>query len=431
MIAGMTNAQQWTLVSQIPTGPHINSISVVNQNVIWICCDTAKLYLTVNGGLNWTLRNNGLPVYNLYGISALDSMNCWVGTRIGSIYRTSDGGLNWSVQFSLSGSFSNCIKMFDMNYGIYNGDPTGAGQPMQYRYTTNGGSNWNLSPNAPISSNHYSLVNAWDWLDTGHIWIGVANAVTNATNTKVNRTFSGFQGGVWDSYTFLGTGTSDGLYAQAIAFTDLQNGMLGINNSAIRKTTNGGINWNTVSAPGGLISFYVTEMESFKDASHLIRAGIGTTATHYIYRTTDYGTTWVNEPLPALGSVNKLGQMEFVNQSLGYAGCASGVFMKFTGPSGINSNANTLPGEFKLEQNFPNPFNPSTTINFSIPATGQVLLKIYDVTGREVNTLLNEIMSAGNYSVDFNAPDGMNSGVYFYTLVSGNNKESKRFILTK
>jgi hypothetical protein len=90
---------------------------------------------------------------------------------------------------------------------------------------------------------------------------------------------------------------------------------------------------------------------------------------------------------------------------------------------------------FSLSQNYPNPFNPSTTINYTI-ASGQlagnnlVTLKIYDILGREVKTLVNEKQSAGSYSVSFNA-DKLASGIYFYTLRAGNFVQTKKMILLK
>lgn len=73
------------------------------------------------------------------------------------------------------------------------------------------------------------------------------------------------------------------------------------------------------------------------------------------------------------------------------------------------------PSEYKLQQNYPNPFNPATTINYQIPQTGFVQLKIYDMLGAEVATLVNETKSEGYYSVNFNA-DNLPSGVYIYSL---------------
>lgn len=141
LLYGNANSQ-WSYVSSIPSGPYINSISVVDANTIWVCCDTGKVYKSTNGGLNWLQRNFGLGAGNLYGISALDTSNCWIGSVSGTIYYTSNGGYNWVSQLTVSGSFSDGIKMFNSNYGIYYGDPAGNGQPFQYRYTTNGGANW-------------------------------------------------------------------------------------------------------------------------------------------------------------------------------------------------------------------------------------------------------------------------------------------------
>ncbi|MCB0727602.1 MAG: T9SS type A sorting domain-containing protein [Ignavibacteriae bacterium] len=97
---------------------------------------------------------------------------------------------------------------------------------------------------------------------------------------------------------------------------------------------------------------------------------------------------------------------------------------------GINSNNSSISENFKLYQNYPNPFNPVTTINFSIPRQGNVTLKVYDVTGKAVKTLINEQRAAGIYTVSF---DGNNlpSGAYFYRLESGEFKEVKRMILVK
>ncbi|NWG29452.1 MAG: T9SS type A sorting domain-containing protein [Ignavibacteriaceae bacterium] len=86
--------------------------------------------------------------------------------------------------------------------------------------------------------------------------------------------------------------------------------------------------------------------------------------------------------------------------------------------------------DYKLQQNYPNPFNPTTSISFSIPKNGFVTLKVYDILGKEVAELVNEIKEAGNYSVTFNASE-LPSGIYFYTLTSGNFTATKKLILLK
>jgi hypothetical protein len=89
-----------------------------------------------------------------------------------------------------------------------------------------------------------------------------------------------------------------------------------------------------------------------------------------------------------------------------------------------------VPKTFALEQNYPNPFNPSTTIRYQLPQSATVSLKIYDVLGREVQTLVNERQAAGQYSVPFNA-DGLASGVYFYRLQAGSFVQTKKMMLIK
>ena len=85
---------------------------------------------------------------------------------------------------------------------------------------------------------------------------------------------------------------------------------------------------------------------------------------------------------------------------------------------------------FKLKQNYPNPFNPSTIISYSIPQNAFVTLKVYNILGNEVSTLVNEQKAAGNYNVTFNASQ-LSTGIYFYTLQSENYSETKKLILMK
>ena len=95
----------------------------------------------------------------------------------------------------------------------------------------------------------------------------------------------------------------------------------------------------------------------------------------------------------------------------------------------IEVNVNT-PTEYSLEQNYPNPFNPATTISYSIKEKGFVNLKVYDVLGNEVKTLVNEEQEAGKYQFEFNAIS-FASGIYFYSLQAGDFVSTKKMILLK
>lgn len=100
-----------------------------------------------------------------------------------------------------------------------------------------------------------------------------------------------------------------------------------------------------------------------------------------------------------------------------------------TGTTGV-PQPNPVPSAYALNQNFPNPFNPATIISFDVPRKGFVTLKIYDVLGKEIATLVNEEFSFGRRSVQFNA-NGLASGVYFYRLQSGDFIQTKRMMLLK
>jgi hypothetical protein len=97
-------------------------------------------------------------------------------------------------------------------------------------------------------------------------------------------------------------------------------------------------------------------------------------------------------------------------------------------PAGITGNG--IPLSFGLDQNYPNPFNPSTQITYSLNSKGAVSLRIFDVTGKEVSSLVNEIQPEGNYSVVFNAAN-FPSGIYYYKLQSGDRSEVKKMTLLK
>ncbi|CAF3743585.1 unnamed protein product [Rotaria sp. Silwood1] len=111
----------------------------------------------------------------------------------------------------------------------------------------------------------------------------------------------------------------------------------------------------------------------------------------------------------------------FINSSLWVA--------KLSGVTSVENN-NSAPVSFKLEQNYPNPFNPTTKINFSIPKSEFVTLKIYNSMGKEVNTLVSENMTSGNYEYTFSGME-LSSGVYFYRLSTPDYTETKSMTLIK
>ena len=101
-----------------------------------------------------------------------------------------------------------------------------------------------------------------------------------------------------------------------------------------------------------------------------------------------------------------------------------------SGTIGIEPVGNIIPQKYSLEQNYPNPFNPETVIRFSIPEQNFTRLVVYDILGKEIAVLVNEVLSAGNYNINFEAAE-LPSGIYFYRLNTDKFSESRKMILLK
>ena len=150
----------------------------------------------------------------------------------------------------------------------------------------------------------------------------------------------------------------------------------------------------------------------------------------YLY-TLNQGQTWTESPFL---TVSRMNAICFVDSGLGWAVGNDGWIQKTTNSGGVFTNVEqedkNLASSFVLYQNYPNPFNPITKINYEIPNTEFILLKIFDILGTEAAILINEEQPAGKYSVQF---DGSNltSGIYFYQLKADSYIATKKFILLK
>ena len=98
--------------------------------------------------------------------------------------------------------------------------------------------------------------------------------------------------------------------------------------------------------------------------------------------------------------------------------------------SSLGEELESNPTEFNLAQNYPNPFNPSTTIRYAVPKTSQVSIKLYDLTGQEVASLVNEVKEVGTYEVKFDARN-LASGVYLYKMIAGDFSSVKKLNVLK
>ena len=306
----------------------------------------------------------------------------------------SSGTVNWLYGVSFT----------DANIGMVVGD---WGTILR---TTNGGATWTSQPN-PMS--------------------GVGNVLTSVSFTDANMgTAVGSGGSILRttdggaSWTSQSSGTTEWL--QGVSFTDANTGTAVGSRGIILRTTDGGINWTSQANPYQYRVLSTLYGVFFTDFNKGITVGDRTP----ILRTTDGGATWTSQ---FCGTTNSLYGVCFTNANTGTVVGSFGTILRTTtgGVTWLERDKTPfLPQYLTLTQNYPNPFNPSTTIRFEIPGRSYVALKIYDLLGREVATLVNETLDAGWYTTIWNA-NRVASGIYVYRLQAGEYQEGKKLVLLR
>lgn len=195
----------------------------------------------------------------------------------------------------------------------------------------------------------------------------------------------------------------------------------------IYKTTNGGSNWNNISGdlPDVPVNDGLIYYPGYSTSVYLVATDVG------VFMTSNYGTNWVElaEGLPNTVAMH----LDYNDVSgkiiLGTHG--RGTWETSITITSISSNINEVPKSFALMQNYPNPFNPNTKIQFSIKEKGLVTIKVYNIIGKEISTLVNKNFNAGNYNFTFYG-DNYASGMYLYSLfVNGIRIDTKKMMLIK
>jgi hypothetical protein len=359
--------------------------------------DKSGIYRTNNNGTDWTQVDSGLTDLRVHSFAVIGTY-LFAGTN-GGVFLSTNNGTSWTpVNTGLT------------NLNIYPLDVSGP----------------NLFAGTSVSGVFLSTDNGTSWTPVNE---GMTNLEINALAVSGPNIFAGTNGGVFlstnngTSWTPVNEGLTNNL---ANCFTvNGTNLFVGTYGGGVFLSTNNGTSWTPVNE--GLSNLNLLSLLTFDDSK--ILAG---TDGDGIFLSTDNGTSWtpVNESLTKLSvlSLGIVGTELFAGTS---GGSSNGVWRRPF--SEIITDVETiteLPKQFALYQNFPNPFNPSTTINFIIPKSSFVNLKVYSMLGKEIARLVNEEKPAGTYEVDFNGSN-LPSGVYFYRLQAGSFVEAKKMILLK
>lgn len=365
-----------------------------------------------------------LPVNDFVrDIFFLDSLDGWVAT-VSYILKTTNGGDNWAVTDSSNNSYYK-IQFFDNNTGYRCGVLGGGGASVWK--TTNSGYNWGLKYNFGfgfgiedlqfldentgwISSSDFDFGGIWKTTNGGNSWIrqlsptsfpllkikaiSILNndtgwAINDGTFKELYRTTNG--GTNWNTQYSFGGQLND------ISFLNKDTGIISGGINFI--TTNGGFNWIQTNDGGIKLSFGNDSI-----------GWAGDVVIQQIHKTSNSGITWyrqttdANNPIPfALSTLN--------------AWAGGNKLLHTTDGGGLSSVSvnNIFLNSFVLNQNYPNPFNPITIINYQLRNNSFVTLKVFEINGKEIKTLISQRQNAGNYEIYFDG-SSLNSGVYFYRI---------------
>lgn len=375
----------------------------------------------------------------------------------GTILRTTDGGLNWNKLLNITSKNLKSINIAQNNFYV-------CGDSGFIIESSNFGVSWNSIP-FQFQTNLSGVF----FIDTLNGYVVGENSIYKTTNKGGNWTHQTFDNNLFQAVYFINKDTG---FA-----TSLRIFSPGNFHSAIYKTTNGGIDWFIqISTPGEeLYEIYFIDSVGYIIGEH-----------EKVFRTTNYGSNWY-EPHPTTpprtesffstffidsltgwitGDVEKiyktsngalswdiqlsrldlnkvvfLNSIVFKDSNKGFAVGSqrisstefAGIIFKTTngGITSINDDqSSNRDFRYKLHQNYPNPFNPVTTISYQIKEQGLVQLKVYNLLGQEIVSLVNEVKSPGIYESLFDASN-LPSGVYIYSLRVNDFVQNNKMTLLK
>lgn len=407
----------WNFI-QTTTTSQITDIQYSGFFNCWATHTGMGLVFTTNSGTSWISISfyDSTFTTSFNGVHFLNSQTGWAVGGALQIRKTTNGGFNWVRQIPppLAGVL-NSVYFFDENTGIAIGRKTANYNSCILR-TTNSGVIW--SEIIASASNENELFGQF-WFNSSTGWICGKNILLKSTNGGLN----------YINYYSNIPPTVNGQNALlSIHFENPSTGWIGgsnLDHKNIYKTTNGGVNWIFQDNPVAQYTYSQINDICFID-NNRGWAAHGTPGSGTILFTTNSGVNWLiddntNTWFDCLWTVNDA----TVNCG------ASGGKIWYTGiPSSVKKLNENLPGKFLLSQNYPNPFNQSTMFNVKCSMAGVVKVCVYDISGKEVATLVNEKLQAGTYEVKWNAVN-LPSGVYYYKLTAGDYSEVRKMILIK
>ena len=378
----VNSGDSWTQKT-VPDGKGLMDIFFVDANTGWAVGMNGTILKTINGGDSWIAQNSGRTDW-LEDVFFFDTNNGFVGGSKG-ILHTQDGGTTWDFDEAGDGWIEDIIFCDSLN-----GFAVGAVGSILSKSIDGYGS-------VSVSGGR---AKTWITNDGGKTWsedvVSVGGWLLQGFFTDQNSGWAvGNAGTIVKYHNILPIpAPPSNLTAHSISATKIQ------------------LDWSDNAT--NEVGFYLYRSDGISGAYQLL-ATVNTDTISYLDSTVTEGTTYWYR----IRTFNSIGVSAYTLEALATAGFISSIAYNSSGPT-----------EYTLEQNFPNPFNPSTTIKFALPKTEEVKIEVFNAIGQKVTTLLDKQMSKGIHEVLFDAPN-LPSGVYVYKIDAGDFIAKRKCLLLK
>ncbi|HXX63895.1 MAG TPA: T9SS type A sorting domain-containing protein, partial [Bacteroidota bacterium] len=397
-------------------------VKAVNNNMAWTGGSKGGVFVTGNGGISWAPVGGGaIGSATVDAIEALDAgtayVSCYAGGN-GTIYRTTNGGSLWSAVANVAGVAIGGIQMKTPLEGYAVGTPVSA--KWTILKTTDGGTSWTALPTGPavdsltaVAINYYGpyfMRPRGVQLLGDTLWFGsLSGMVYRSTNL----------GASWS------TGLSN-VVLNALHFNSSAIGLAGgAFDGSTRSSVSGGASWDTA---GAIWSKPVTCIGGSSTEFWATTGGA-------IAYTNSGGQNWSFSSPGYWGIFEPLNAISFSSAGSLLSGWAvgdSGLILHYQrgGAAAVKGAGSARAGQFSLEQNFPNPFNPTTTIRYTTPRRSHIVLSVYNSLGQRVSTIVNNIVEPGEHQARFDG-SSLASGIYFYRLQADAFVQTRKLVLVR
>ncbi len=426
----------WTNITTMFNGLSFLGVYVDNNNNVWAGTVNSGIIKSTDGGTNWVNYTNGLTSTLIQSLVADASGNLFAAIPGKGLYSSTNNGQTWNkitVVNDVEDTFIRTVQTIPSGglivFNVYNGVYVSTNLTTWVPFNT-GLTNQNIQRLA-VSGNYYFTAGS-----DGKIfrtprntagWVDITDSSASGYAYDLFISSAGELYYLFDEEVYKSTNNGDdwinvGNGVNGYSFSITQNSFGDIfvgTDQGVYRSTNAGANW-------------IKDVSGLTDgALSLIAFGNNVFAGGYgsVSRSTDLGQTWT--PFTTGIENCQISDIVFGSSNILFAAADNmGVHRTTSAVTSVDENANSVPMDFNLSQNYPNPFNPSTLIQYQVSSNSQVVLKVYDILGNEVATLVNEFKPAGNYEVEFYAST-LTSGVYLYKLTAGEFFQTKKMMLLR